>query len=163
MKKKRKKNEKKTKKTRGFLRFWIFKKLAKNRPFWWPPRFSGGGGPGTTKKEKQSEKKRKKHDSQMKKTRKKRQNKKKTRSFLRVLDFSKMSHFGGLRASLGGGPGNPQNGNFGEPFPTRTSARETLGLPEAPKWNLWETSAILVMILVMFLVISKMIINRINK
>ena len=63
----------------------------------------------------------------------------------------------------GGGPGTPQNGNFGEPFPTRTSARETLGLPEAPKWNLWETSAILVMILVMFLVISKMIINRKNK
>ena len=46
-----------------------------------------------------------------------------------------------------------QNGNFGEPLPTRTSARETLGLPEAPKWNLWETSANLVMILVMFLVI----------
>ena len=32
-----KKNKKKTKKTRGFLRFWIFQKLAKNRPFWWPP------------------------------------------------------------------------------------------------------------------------------
>ena len=41
--------------------------------------------------------------------------------------------------------------------------RETLGLPEAPKWNLWETSANLVMILVMFLVIGKMLINRINK
>jgi len=60
MKKKRMIDEIKTKKTRGFLRFWIFQKLAKNRPFWWPPRFSGGGGPGTTKKEKQSEKKRKK-------------------------------------------------------------------------------------------------------
>jgi hypothetical protein len=49
--KKTEKNETKRKK-RGFLRFWIFQKLAKNRPFWWPPRFSGGGGPGTTKKEK---------------------------------------------------------------------------------------------------------------
>ena len=161
-----KKNErntkKKTKKTRGFLRFWIFQKLAKNRPFWWPPRFSGGGGPGTTKG-KTIGKKTKKNMTAKWKKREKNGKTKKTRSFLRVLDFSKMSHFGGLRASLGGGPGTPQNGNFGEPFPTRTSARETLGLPEAPKWNLWETSAILVMILVMFLVISKMIINRINK
>ena len=103
----------------------------------------------------------------MKKTRRKTKKTKKNSKFFTCFGFFKnglkIGHFGGLRASLGGGPGTPQNGNFGEPFPTRTSARETLGLPEAPKWNLWETSAILVMILVMFLVISKMIINRKNK
>ena len=127
--------------------------LAKNRPFWWPPRFSEGRG--TTKKEKQSEKTKKK------------KNEKKNSKFLRVFwifqKWAIFGHFGGLRASLGGRAGNLPKWKLWEPFPTRTSARETLGLPEAPKWNLWETSAILVMILVMFLVISKMIINRINK
>ena len=57
---------KKKRKKRGFLRFWIFKKLAKNRPFWWPPA-------GNHQKRKKNEKKMKT-----------------TRCFLRALDFSKI-------------------------------------------------------------------------
>ena len=126
--------------------------LAKNRPFWWPPRFSEGRG------------NHQKGKTIGKNERKKR--KKELEVFTCFLDFPKMGYFRPFwwppRLS-GGRAGNLPKWKLWEPFPTRTSARETLGLPEAPKWNLWETSAILVMILVMFLVISKMIINRINK
>ena len=59
----------------------------------------------------------------------------------------------------GGRAGNPPKWKLWGAFPYKNLCKGNFGAARSPKWNLWETSAILVMLLV----ISKVIINRINK
>ena len=67
------------------------------------------------------------------KKREKNEKTKKTRSFLRVLDFSKMSHFGGLHASLGGRAGNPPKWKLWGAFPYKNLCKGNFGAARSSK------------------------------
>ena len=85
------KNEKNTKKTRGFLRVFDFSNIGKKSAILVASTLLWGRRAGNHQKGNKSEKKTKKHENPKKKNEKKNEkNMKKTRSFLRVLHFSKM-------------------------------------------------------------------------
>ena len=88
---------------------------------------------GNHQKGKTIGKKTKKNMTAKWKKREKNEKTKKTRSFLRVLDFSKMSHFGGLRASLGGRAGNPPKWKLWGAFPYKNLCKGNFGAARSSK------------------------------
>ena len=165
MKKNGKKRKKHEKNSRFFTCFWFFKHWQKIGNFGGLRASLGEEGRESPKRKQIGKKNEKTWKPNEKNEKKNEKDMKKTRSFL-ICIFQKWAKnrpfWWPPRLSGGEGREPPKMETLGS-LSLQEPLRETLGLPEAPKWNLWETSANLVMILVMFLVIGKMLINRINK